>query len=57
MDSADRRDTIINMVRQDGGPTPSSADLAQTELSASDYCADPFANDDTIGGMLDSRPS
>jgi hypothetical protein len=24
---------------------------------ASDYCADPFANDDTIGGMVDSRPS
>ena len=57
MDNADQRDTIINMVHQDGGPTPSSQDLSQTQLLASDYCRDPFVNDDTIGGMLDSRPS
>jgi hypothetical protein len=57
MDHADQQATIINMVHQDGGPTPSRSDLAHTELSASAYCADPFPNDDTIGGMLDSRPS
>jgi hypothetical protein len=57
MDNADQQGTIINMVHQNGGPTPSSSDVSQTQLLASDYCADPFANDDTIGGMLDSRPS
>jgi hypothetical protein len=57
MDNADQQATIINMVHEDGGPTPSSYDVSQTQLLASDYCADPFVNDDTIGGMVDSRPS
>jgi hypothetical protein len=57
MDNADQQGTIINMLGQNGGPTPSRADVSQTQLLASDYCSDPFVNDDTIGGMVDSRPS
>ena len=57
MDNADQQATIITMVHEHGGPTPSGEDVSQTQLLASDYCADPFLNDDTIGGMVDSRPS
>jgi|GEM_PF-6190105 len=57
MDNADQQGTIINIDHQYSQAYPSSYDVSQAQHLASDYCADPFANVDTIGGMLDSRPS
>jgi hypothetical protein len=56
MDNADQQSVFIAMDHQDG-VTSSSSDLDHDVLLASLYCEDPFANDDTIGGMRDSRPS
>jgi hypothetical protein len=57
MDNADQQGTIINMIHENGGPTPDSSYISSTQRLASDYCEDPYANDDTIGGMVDSRAS
>lgn len=55
MDSSDQRSTVINIMQQGGASNPSSADVSDFERLASDYCSDPYVNDDTIGGMRDSR--
>src|SRR6204780_3639218 len=58
MDSSDQRSTVVALYEQEGAPSsPSSFDLSNFERLASDYCSDPLGTDDTIGGMLDSRPS
>jgi len=57
MDNADQQGTIINMVQENGGSTPDNPHISSTQRLASDYCEDPFSNDLTIGGMVDSRPS
>ena len=55
MDSSDQRNTITTMYQQDGDSNPSSAEVSEGQRSASDYCANPYPNIDTIDGMFGSR--
>jgi hypothetical protein len=55
MDSSDQRSTVINIFQQGGPSNPSNSDISDFERLASAYCSDPYANDDTIGGLRDSR--
>jgi hypothetical protein len=55
MDVADQQSTMITIAQQEGDPNP-SAGISDAVRLANAYCADPLAGDDTIGGMLDSRP-
>jgi hypothetical protein len=57
MDSSDQQSTVIAVFQQEGQSNPSSSDVSEFERLASDYCSDPYVNDDTIGGMRDSRAS
>jgi hypothetical protein len=55
MDNADRQSTITSIDQQYGQPNASSDEVSNFERLAADYCSNPYVNDDTIGGMLDSR--
>lgn len=56
MDRSDRQSTINAIYQQEGQSTgPSSSEVSEFERLAGDYCSNPYVNDDTIGGMLDSR--
>jgi hypothetical protein len=57
MDNADQQSTMITIAQQSGDSNPSSLGVSEGQRLASAYCADPLTGDDTIGGMLDSRPS
>lgn len=58
MDNADQRATMVSISQQEGYPDndPNSVGTSNAVRLATDYCADPLLPDDTIGGMLDSRP-
>jgi hypothetical protein len=55
MDNSDQQSTITSIYQQDGQPIPSKSDVSELQRSASNYCSNPYVNDDTIGGMRDSR--
>ena len=58
MNTADQRNTITTMLRQNGdGSAPPSDEVSETELSARDYCLDTRATvDENISGYIDSAP-
>lgn len=55
MDNSDQQSTITAIYQQYGQSNPSRSDVSELQRSASAYCSDPYVNDDTIGGMRDSR--
>jgi hypothetical protein len=54
MDNADQRGTMVALFQENDDPN--SPGISDAVRLATAYCADPLLPDDTIGGMLDSRP-